>query len=139
MSFSENHFAGLGTPLISKRIAAVIDEVHGQELRRVAAQLAQLELRGNHRRFIVTRMGHTGSTWLAKLLNSHPDVLCMHEHIISRIYPSPSFNSDHIVEVVRWLAEDRLHDAYLAAGDVGSTWTAHSAGVCGRFATAVLM
>jgi hypothetical protein len=54
------------------------------------AQLARLEreLRGTHRRFLVTRMGSSGSTWLAKLLNSHPEVFelpePLHEVLLQR-------------------------------------------------------
>jgi len=122
-----------------QQITAVLDEVHAEAWRRVSEQLGRIELRGAHRRFLITRMGHTGSTWLAKLLNSHPDVLCLHEHVISRAFPRRSFDSDDIVELIQWLAGDTMHGAYLAAGDVGSGWTTHTVVLGGKFASAVLM
>src|SRR5215831_7852275 len=42
--------------------------------REIASKLSVLEMTGSHRRFLVARQGSTGSTWLAKLINSHPDV-----------------------------------------------------------------
>ncbi len=34
------------------------------------ARLSKLDIRGEHHRFLVNRMGSSGSTWLVKLLNS---------------------------------------------------------------------
>jgi len=34
------------------------------------ASLSKLDIRGEHHRFLVNRMGSSGSAWLVKLLNS---------------------------------------------------------------------
>ncbi|MGE5206428.1 MAG: hypothetical protein ACM3PW_12500 [Chlamydiota bacterium] len=91
------------------------------------AQLARLEpeLTGYHRRFLVNRMGSTGSTWLVKLLNSHPDVFCYHEGVLAQVFPATSYSSDDVVRFIHWLIRDDMHGAYRAIGDVGSTWLGH--------------
>src|SRR5882724_7039040 len=88
-------------------------------------RLGSLGLNGPHRRFLVNRMGGTGSSWLVKLLNTHPDVFCYHEGVIVRTYPSSSYGSDDIVSFIAWLAEDDMKSAYRAVGDVGSAWLGH--------------
>jgi hypothetical protein len=91
----------------------------------IRARLGGLELNGSHRRFLVNRMGGTGSSWLVKLLNTHPDVFCYHEGVIVRTYPASSYGSDDIVSFMGWLAEDDMKGAYKAVGDVGSAWLGH--------------
>src|SRR2546430_6937875 len=59
------------------------------------AGLSKLDIRGEHHRFLVNRMGSSGSTWLVKLLNSHPDVFCYHEGVLAQIYPQKSYTSEH--------------------------------------------
>ena len=83
-------------------------------------------------------MGSTGSTWLAKLLNSHPDVLCSHEEVISRVYPAPEYGQSDILRYIEALAAETAHGAYSAIGDVGSTWMWHVA-CLPSFTTAVLI
>jgi hypothetical protein len=91
----------------------------------IASKLSELEVSGSHRRFLVQRLGSTGSTWVAKLLNSHPDVFCYHEGVIAKIFPSRSYGNAEILTFIDLIAEDRMHDAYAAVGDVGSTWLQH--------------
>lgn len=101
---------------------------------------ATADLNGSHHRFLVTRMGSTGSTWLVKLLNSHPDVFCYHEGVLARIYPASGYLDDDVVRFIHFLAFDDMHDAYKAAGDVGSAWLSHlNALPKGTFTTAILM
>jgi len=89
------------------------------------ASLSKLDIRGEHHRFLVNRMGSSGSTWLVKLLNSHPDVFCYHEGVLAQIYPHKSYTSEHVVNFIRSLAWDDMHGAYKAIGDVGSSWLGH--------------
>ena len=89
------------------------------------AGLSKLDIRGEHHRFLVNRMGSSGSTWLVKLLNSHPDVFCYHEGVLAQIYPQKSYTSEHVVNFIRSLAWDDMHGAYKAIGDVGSSWLGH--------------
>ena len=104
------------------------------------SRLGGLELNGPHRRFLVNRMGGTGSSWLVKLLNTHPDVFCYHEGVIMQTYPASSYGSDDIVSFIRWLAHDDMKGAYQAVGDVGSAWLGHVIGVPKElFTTAILL
>jgi hypothetical protein len=104
------------------------------------SQLESIQLKGSHRRFLVLRMGATGSTWLAKLLNSHPDVCCYHESVLAKVYPASEHGEEDILLVVRYLAENGNHDAYQAMGDVGSIWLSHIAPLRQKgFATALLV
>ena len=107
--------------------------------RGVPDQISNIALWGSHRRFVVARMGSTGSTWLAHLLNSHPDVAATHEQILARVFPKRSYNSDDLVQLIRLMATDTMHGAYLAAGDVGSVWAPHLLALRGKFTTALLV
>ncbi|OLB24677.1 MAG: hypothetical protein AUH15_00465 [Acidobacteriales bacterium 13_2_20CM_55_8] len=89
------------------------------------SRLGSLELNGSHRRFLVNRMGGTGSSWLVKLLNTHPEVFCYHEGVIIRTFPASSYGSEDIISFIRWLALDDMKGAYKAVGDVGSAWIGH--------------
>src|SRR5882672_9899505 len=104
------------------------------------ASLSKLDIRGEHHRFLVNRMGSSGSTWLVKLLNSHPDVFCYHEGVLAQIYPLKSYTSEHVVNFIRCLAWDDMHGAYKAIGDVGSSWLGHIHAVPRNlFTTGILM
>ena len=104
------------------------------------SRLASLEFNGPHRRFLVNRMGGTGSSWLVKLLNAHPDVFCYHEGVIIRIYPASSYGTEDIISFIRWLAYDDMKGAYEAVGDVGSVWLDHVSSVPKElFTTAMLL
>src|SRR6266576_566345 len=89
------------------------------------ASLSKLDIRGEHHRFLVNRMGSSGSTWLVKLLNSHPDIFCYHEGVLAQIYPHKSYTAEQVVNFIQWLAWDNMHGAYKAIGDVGSSWLGH--------------
>jgi hypothetical protein len=103
-------------------------------------RLGSLGLNGPHRRFLVNRMGGTGSSWLVKLLNTHPDVFCYHEGVIIRTYPSSSYGSEDIVSFIRWLAADDMKGAYKAVGDIGSAWVGHLTSVPRElFTTGILL
>ncbi|HZP18249.1 MAG TPA: hypothetical protein VFB00_09805, partial [Terriglobales bacterium] len=97
---------------------------------------ANLRVNGSFRRFLVHRMGSTGSAWLAKLLNSHPDVFCSHEGVIARVYPAQDCTENAIFDFVEFFSWDTKHEAYRAVGDVGSVWTGHVAYL--PFTTALL-
>jgi len=122
-----------------QRIVQVIEEENAHSWAEIQAQLSNVELSGSHRRFLVTRMGSTGSTWLAKLLNSHPDVFCTHEQVLARVHARRSFGTTDIVELIRAIASNTHHGAYQAAGDIGSIWLGHARALRGRFTTALLL
>ena len=84
-------------------------------------------------------MGFTGSTWLAKLLNSHPDVMCTHEQVVVRVHPRKSFDAGDIWRMVSAIAWNTYNGAYRAAGDVGSIFLGHAMALRGKFTTALLM
>lgn len=92
----------------------------------IGIKLKDLTRYGNHRLFLVARMGSTGSTWLAKLLNSHPEVFCEHEGVLQKIYPKLNYGSDEIIQYIQTIAHDTHHNAYKASGDVGSIWLFHA-------------
>jgi hypothetical protein len=120
------------------RIVSAVDSTRVDWLAQVGPRLAAVALSGNHRRFLVNRMGSTGSVWLAKLLNSHPDVFCYHEGVVSTIIPDRSYSEQDILEFIDVLAADRMHEAYQAVGDVGSAWLGHVINLK-AFTTAVLL
>lgn len=87
--------------------------------------LSDLKIEGRFRRFLIARMGSTGSAWLAKLLCSHPDVYCSHEGIVTQMYPSKTYGVGDVARFIRFFASDTKHHAYRAVGDVGSVWSSH--------------
>jgi hypothetical protein len=107
------------------KIQDVIEKANGAAFAAIRSALASLCLHGTHRRFLVNRMGSTGSSWLSKLLNSHPDVFCSHETVVGKVFPAQSYGNEEILALIRQLAEIQLHGAYSAVGDVGSTWLGH--------------
>lgn len=86
---------------------------------------ASLPVDKNCAKFFVNRMGFTGSTWLGKLLNSHPDVMCYHEGVMQHAFPSRGYGESDILNYLRFIASFSDHGAYKAVGDVGSTWIGH--------------
>src|SRR5277367_7028576 len=90
----------------------------GNDVPPLRNEFSQLEILGNHRRFVVARMGSTGSTWLAKLLNSHVDVFCTHEQVLCRVASAGAVSSADTCSLVREIATSTHHGAYRAAGDV---------------------
>jgi hypothetical protein len=121
------------------QILDVIEEVYSQGEADRRERLAKIELLGDHRRFLVGRMGSTGSTWLAKLLNSHPDVLCTHEQVLSKIHPRESYGVTDVIDLMRDIAWNTQHYAYQAAGDVGSVWLGLLLISRDKFTTALLV
>jgi hypothetical protein len=83
-------------------------------------------------------MGSTGSGWLAKLLNSHPDIFCSHEAVVARAYPAASYRAPDIFRFIDWLARSSMPGAYTSIGDVGSVWQSYAAALRG-FKTAALV
>jgi hypothetical protein len=121
-------------------IISVIDSHYAPLLHTLQNEFAPLDLTGGHRRFAVARMGSTGSSWLAKLLNSHPDVTCSHEGVIAKVFPKKSYGVEDISELIQWLAcDDGTHGSYSAAGDVGSVWWLHLLALRGKFKTGLLV
>lgn len=106
----------------------------------VAARFRTMRYSGNHQRFLVNRMGNTGSTWLAKLLNAHPEVFCEHEGVVSRIWPRSAYDEEDILQYVEFIAAYERHEAYFAVGDIGSTWLNHVIEApADEFSTAILL
>jgi len=127
-------------PDIADTIIQVSDHFFGEALREVKSRLASITLHGSHRRFLVSRMGSTGSTWLAKLFNSHPDVFCYHEGVIAKIFPASSYGMEERLSLIKLLAEDSMHGAYAAAGDVGSAGLGYAVATPkGTFSTGLLL
>jgi hypothetical protein len=114
--------------LVGRQAQSILEEIE--------TSLSHLQPDG--RRFFVARMGSTGSSWLAKLLNSHPDVFCSHEGVAARAYPARSYGHADILRFLNWLAWDSMHGAYTAIGDVGSVWSLHAVALR-EFQTAILL
>jgi hypothetical protein len=114
-------------PMNQQLIISTIDRVHAQALSEAASRLSGLTFSGTARRFLVCRMGSTGSTWLAKLLNSHPEVRCSHEGYLVVAYPMAPAECGHeeVLKFIEYFAWEGGHDAYQVLGDVGSVWLGH--------------
>jgi hypothetical protein len=106
----------------SKRIVPVVERVFAGSFADYEARLSNLKTYGNARRFMVARMGSTGSAWFAKLLDSHPDVCCSHEGIVAQVFPAKHVSASDILRFIEYFAWDGKHDAYEVLGDVGSIW-----------------
>src|ERR1700692_3299627 len=106
-------------------IREVCQHTFGETLRDLESQLSTIRVSTSPRRFLVNRMGSTGSTWVAKLLNSHPDVFCSHEGIFAKAFPSYEVDAKQIVTFIQFLAANTTHGAYSALGDIGSSWLGH--------------
>lgn len=108
-------------PLVD-RILDYMQDYRARNKPPYADEYAALGQLGGPRRFFVSRLGGTGSTWLAKTLNSHPDVFCGHEIVLWFVHPRKTFDVHDHYRFVECVARDNLHGAYVAAGHVGSTW-----------------
>jgi hypothetical protein len=108
-----------------REIKSVVDRVYAPLRAEAELRLSKLTILGVAHRFVITRMGSTGSSWLAKLLDSHPEVLCTHEGFLALAYPSEQFNHQDVLRFLEYFAWDTKHDAYDVLGDVGSVLTYH--------------
>jgi hypothetical protein len=90
-------------------------------------RLANLKILGNVNRFVVSRMGSTGSSWLAKLLDAHPEVHCTHEGFMAQAHPTDQFSHRDVFRFLEYFAWDTKHEAYPVLGDVGSVLWYHLA------------
>lgn len=125
---------------IIETIREVCQDTFGDTLRDIKTQLSTIRVSASPRRFLVNRMGSTGSTWVAKLLNSHPEVFCSHEGILAKVFPSSELNSDQIITFIQFLAANTTHGAYSAFGDIGSSWLGHVISLpVDTFTTAMLL
>src|SRR5262249_44413505 len=93
---------------IVDRITQHVETHHADALQRINTFLTRLQVSCSHRRLVVARMGSTGSTWLAKLLNSHPDVFCSHEFVVAQVYPAREYGVPDVERLIEHLATD-LH------------------------------
>jgi hypothetical protein len=100
--------------------------------------LSNVRIVGNVERFFIGRMGSTGSGWLAKLLDAHPDVHCTHEGVLAHVFPATEYSSRDILRFIQYFAWDAKHEAYQVLGDIGSVWLGHLA-CLPSFTTAVLV
>lgn len=127
-------------PEIVNTIRQVCEDTFGNALRVIRTELANIPINASPRRFLVCRMGSTGSTWLATLLNSHPHVFCSHEGVFARTFPFSEVDCDQILAFIRFLAFNTTHGAYSAMGDVGSSWLGHVISLPkGAFTTGMLL
>lgn len=124
---------------VVEQITRYIEAHYADAIERADTFAASLQVSHTHRRFVVARMGTTGSTWLAKLLNSHPDVFCSHEQIVPLTYPAAGFGAPDIERLIEILATNCMHGAYAAAGDVGSVWSGYALALSGKFTTGLLI
>ena len=108
-----------------QQINSVFDRVNASAHAEVDVCLSNLRVIGNVKRFIISRMGSTGSSWLAKLLNAHPEVYCSHEGMMAHVYPSDQLTARDVLEFIGYFAWDAKHEAYSVLGDVGSAFISH--------------
>jgi hypothetical protein len=123
---------------LCQEIISVVDRANASTHALVELHLSNLKVLGNVNRFVISRMGSTGSTWLAKLLNAHPDVYCTHEGFLARVYPADHSSHEDILRFIDYFAWDTKHEAYRVLGDVGSVWPRHFA-FLPSFTTAILV
>jgi hypothetical protein len=90
------------------RVVRHVETAYSAPLSRIDDFVSRLHVSYSHRRFVVARMGATGSTWLAKLLNSHPDVFCSHERIIAQVFPAGEFGAPDLEKLIELLAADGM-------------------------------
>src|SRR5690606_38362593 len=78
------------------------------------------------RSFFVASFGRSGTVWLSKLLNAHPEVLCLHEGAMMHHHPK-SWQTAGMAETLAWISS--LLDlgewnvgfkSYCSVGDVNS-------------------
>src|ERR1035438_5552699 len=61
----------LSTSSLCREVTSVVDRAYASSRPEVELRLSNLRIVGNVKRFVVSRMGSTGSGWLAKLLDAH--------------------------------------------------------------------
>lgn len=84
------------------------------------------EYRGLQQRFFVCRLGSTGSAYLARLINAHPDVFCSHEGVLWNRQGLSAGQSERDQQAfLAFICSDAMHGAYRANGDVGSAWMSY--------------
>src|SRR5579871_6250956 len=105
---------------LCREIGSAIDRANPSLRLESKLRLARLAILGNVNRFVVNRMGSTGSGWLAKLLDAHPEVHCTHEGFMAEAYPSDQFDDRDVLRFLEYFAWDNKHEAYRVLGDVGS-------------------
>jgi hypothetical protein len=128
----------LSASSICREVVSVVDRANAAAHSEVESCLANLKINGNVKRFVISRMGSTGSGWLAKLLNAHPDVHCTHEGVLAHVYPASQYTRQDVLRFIEYFAWDAKHEAYQVLGDVGSVWSDHLA-CLPSFATALLV
>jgi hypothetical protein len=97
---------------LCQEIISVVDRANASTHALVELHLSNLKVLGNVNRFVMSRIGSTGSTWLAKLLNAHPDVYCTHEGFLARVYPADHPSHEDILRFIEYFAWDTQHEAY---------------------------
>lgn len=70
--------------------------------------------------FFVASFGRSGTVWLAKALNAHPDVLAFHEGVMQQIFPRP-WHTAGVAETANWFK------TLLAMGHTQVGWHAYAA------------
>jgi hypothetical protein len=113
------------TSSLCREIKSVVDRVYAPSREEAALRLSKLTILGVAHRFVIFRMGSTGSSWLAKLLDSHPEVFCTHEGFLALAYPSKQFDHQDVLRFLEYFAWNTKHDAYDVLGDVGSVLSYH--------------
>jgi hypothetical protein len=121
-----------------REISSVFDRVYAPARAEAELRLSNLRIVGNIKRFIICRMGSTGSTWFVKLLNAHPEVHCSLEGMLAQLYPSDQFTPHDVLRFIEYFAWDAQHEAYRVLGDVGSVLRYHLA-CLPEFTTALLV
>ncbi len=122
MTFGPESISAMTDPVVAKVINILNPLRKSLFAEKYADRYRALKAGSSDRRFLVTRMGGTGSAWLAKVLNSHSDVFCSHEGILAQVYPRTTYDADDLFKFTERLAADIMHGAYRAFGDVGSAW-----------------
>lgn len=84
-------------------------------------------------RFVILTVGHSGSCWVAKTLNSHREVFCSHEALYQSIYPELwrlcdiKRNRRAELALIDYLTlGTAIKGCYKAYGDVGSLYLPES-------------
>ena len=112
---------------LCREVDSAVDRAFAPLRAEAAVRLSNLKILGNVNRFVVSRMGSTGSGWFAKLLDAHPEVHCTHEGFMAQAYPTDQFNYQDVLRFLEYFAWDTKHEAYPVLGDVGSVLWYHLA------------
>jgi hypothetical protein len=128
----------LSASSLCREIISVVDRAYASTRPEVELRLSNVRIVGNVKRFVISRMGSTGSGWLAKLLDAHPEVHCTHEGFLAHVYPANQLTGQDVLRFIEYFAWDAKHEAYQVLGDVGSVWPGHFA-CLPSFTTAILV